>query len=293
MRRALAERGAAELGRRTPPPSRSLRVGRCRPSATRMIVAVDWSDAVLVAPGRARRCPASTCSSSTPATTSPRPSAPATRSTHVYDVTMRQRPAAADRRRAGRRVRRGPVRPRPRPVLRDAQGRAAASDALSAVRRVGHRHAPRGGADPRRHPGRRLGRQARAWSRSTRSPPGPTTTCDAYVAEHGVPGEPAASTTGYPSIGCAPCTAQPLPGEDPRAGRWAGHRQDRMRAAHVTHTRTPTAIDEPRDARCDDHLDALEAEAIHIFREVAGEFERPVMLFSGGKDSDRACCTWR
>jgi sulfate adenylyltransferase subunit 2 len=33
------------------------------------------------------------------------------------------------------------------------------------------------------------------------------------------------------------------------------------------------------------HLDVLESEAIHIFREVAGEFDRPVILFSGGKDS--------
>ncbi|MGI8662045.1 MAG: sulfate adenylyltransferase subunit CysD [Acidimicrobiales bacterium] len=33
------------------------------------------------------------------------------------------------------------------------------------------------------------------------------------------------------------------------------------------------------------HLRALESEAIHIIREVAAEFERPVMLFSGGKDS--------
>jgi sulfate adenylyltransferase subunit 2 len=32
-------------------------------------------------------------------------------------------------------------------------------------------------------------------------------------------------------------------------------------------------------------LDLLEAEAIHIMREVAAEFERPVLLFSGGKDS--------
>ena len=32
-------------------------------------------------------------------------------------------------------------------------------------------------------------------------------------------------------------------------------------------------------------LDALESEGIHIMREVAGEFERPVLLFSGGKDS--------
>ena len=34
-----------------------------------------------------------------------------------------------------------------------------------------------------------------------------------------------------------------------------------------------------------DHLDILEAEAIYIFREVAGQFKNPVLLFSGGKDS--------
>jgi sulfate adenylyltransferase subunit 2 len=33
------------------------------------------------------------------------------------------------------------------------------------------------------------------------------------------------------------------------------------------------------------HLDALEAESVFIMREVAAEFERPVLLFSGGKDS--------
>ncbi|MFF0076055.1 phosphoadenosine phosphosulfate reductase family protein, partial [Streptomyces sp. NPDC005494] len=41
---------------------------------------------------------------------------------------------------------------------------------------------------------------------------------------------------------------------------------------------TPTAL-------VRSHLDSLESEAVHIFREVAGEFERPVILFSGGKDS--------
>jgi sulfate adenylyltransferase subunit 2 len=34
-----------------------------------------------------------------------------------------------------------------------------------------------------------------------------------------------------------------------------------------------------------DHLDTLESESIHIFREVVAEFERPVLMFSGGKDS--------
>ena len=33
------------------------------------------------------------------------------------------------------------------------------------------------------------------------------------------------------------------------------------------------------------HLEALEAESIHILREVAAEFENPVMLYSVGKDS--------
>ncbi len=33
------------------------------------------------------------------------------------------------------------------------------------------------------------------------------------------------------------------------------------------------------------HLQALENEAIHVLREVAAQFERPVLLFSGGKDS--------
>ncbi len=34
-----------------------------------------------------------------------------------------------------------------------------------------------------------------------------------------------------------------------------------------------------------DHLDILESEAIYILREVAGQFEKPALLFSGGKDS--------
>jgi phosphoadenosine phosphosulfate reductase len=43
----------------------------------------------------------------------------------------------------------------------------------------------------------------------------------AYIAEHGVLENPLVSD-GYLSIGCAPCTVKPLPGADPRSGRWAG-----------------------------------------------------------------------
>ncbi|GAA2698005.1 MULTISPECIES: phosphoadenylyl-sulfate reductase [Actinosynnema] len=42
-----------------------------------------------------------------------------------------------------------------------------------------------------------------------------------YLAEHGILENPLVQA-GYPSIGCAPCTAKPLPGADPRSGRWAG-----------------------------------------------------------------------
>ncbi|MDT0276806.1 phosphoadenylyl-sulfate reductase [Blastococcus goldschmidtiae] len=44
---------------------------------------------------------------------------------------------------------------------------------------------------------------------------------DAYITEHQVPVNPLFEL-GYGSIGCAPCTRPVAPGEDPRAGRWAG-----------------------------------------------------------------------
>jgi phosphoadenosine phosphosulfate reductase len=44
---------------------------------------------------------------------------------------------------------------------------------------------------------------------------------DAYITEHGILVNPLVGE-GYPSIGCAPCTAKPAPGADPRSGRWAG-----------------------------------------------------------------------
>jgi sulfate adenylyltransferase subunit 2 len=113
---------------------------------------------------------------------------------------------------------------------------------------------------------------------------------------------------GYESIGCAPCTR---PGAG-REGRWAGtektecglHEPLAVASAAVaepaqpaTHA-APEATGAERASRAAvngralpasrpqlSHLRALESEAIHVMREVAAEFERPVMLFSGGKDS--------
>ena len=45
------------------------------------------------------------------------------------------------------------------------------------------------------------------------------------------------------------------------------------------------AADAVAPAQALSHLDRLESEAIHILREVAAEFDRPALLFSGGKDS--------
>ncbi|MBT1193973.1 phosphoadenylyl-sulfate reductase [Rhodococcoides kroppenstedtii] len=42
-----------------------------------------------------------------------------------------------------------------------------------------------------------------------------------YIDRHGILVNPLVAE-GYPSIGCAPCTAKPAPGADPRSGRWAG-----------------------------------------------------------------------
>lgn len=44
---------------------------------------------------------------------------------------------------------------------------------------------------------------------------------EAYQTTHDLPRHPLVAQ-GYPSIGCAPCTRAVAPGEDPRAGRWAG-----------------------------------------------------------------------
>ncbi|KIN66366.1 Phosphoadenosine phosphosulfate reductase [Sulfitobacter noctilucicola] len=46
-----------------------------------------------------------------------------------------------------------------------------------------------------------------------------------YIEENNLPRHPLVAR-GYPSIGCAPCTSQVAPGEDPRAGRWRDQPKD-------------------------------------------------------------------
>ena len=101
-----------------------------------------------------------------------------------------------------------------------------------------------------------------------------------YIAANGILENPLVSE-GYLSIGCAPCTAKPLAGRRPAQRPLGRPGQDRMWVARMTATiDAPDRTPAPLDA-----LGRLESEAIHIMREVAGEFDRPVILFSGGKDS--------
>ncbi|MBK8461679.1 MAG: sulfate adenylyltransferase subunit CysD [Nigerium sp.] len=105
-----------------------------------------------------------------------------------------------------------------------------------------------------------------------------------YASRHGVPVNMLLSD-GYPSIGCAPCTRPVAPGEDPRAGRWAGLAKSEC-GLHVTDTHPEEdAVTTTTTTRTLSHLRELEAEGIHIIREAVSELERPVLLFSGGKDS--------
>ncbi|MBK8445392.1 MAG: sulfate adenylyltransferase subunit CysD [Micropruina sp.] len=141
-----------------------------------------------------------------------------------------------------------------------------------------------------------------------------------YAVTHQVPVNPLL-TQGYPSIGCAPCTRAVAPGEDPRAGRWAGLAKTEC-GLHNSSDQTITPVEttfvsalqnvslspsEPVVERAEtplaevstsstseggsargrrlSQLKELESEAIHIIREAVSELERPVLLFSGGKDS--------
>ena len=273
--RAVAARGAAELG---PDASAEQVLAWARETfGHRMIVASNMQDAVLVdlaakavdAPGSRRAC------SSRPATTSPRPSARATRSarsTTSRSSTPCPSTPSPSRTRCWARTCSPATRTGAASCARSCrcERTLAGYDAwVTGVRRV---EAPTRANTPlvtwdEKHGLVKINPIA-AWSDEQ---------MQAYIDEHHVLVNPLVDE-GYPSIGCRTCTIKPLPGADPRSGRWAGRAKTECGLHGMT-----TAVH--MSAPVLDALDALESESIHIFREVAGEFDRPVILFSGGKDS--------
>ena len=110
------------------------------------------------------------------------------------------------------------------------------------------------------------------WSLGSSKPTSPTTTFPS-IALH---------AQGFPSIGCQPCTRAIRPGEDIRAGRWWWENEDGKECG--LHNR-PQAKGRCGMTARHSHLDLLEAESIHIFREAAAQFRKPVLMYSIGKDS--------
>ena len=118
--------------------------------------------------------------------------------------------------------------------------------------------------------------------------------CWAYIRERGLPVQRVAR----PRLLVHRRHALDAPGRRPR-GPLGRQRPDRVRAARFPlrsrRSRHLRSLGRLRRAYAAglmqqelvhlSHLDELEAEAVHIMRELAAELERPVLLFSGGKDS--------
>ncbi|MEN2744082.1 sulfate adenylyltransferase subunit CysD [Sinomonas halotolerans] len=94
------------------------------------------------------------------------------------------------------------------------------------------------------------------------------------------------TSAGFDTVAVASASAgdaAPAPARDGIAASGNASRSDRPDATPGAASPAPAhAVDSPGSLAL---LDALEAESIHIIREVVSEFERPAMLFSGGKDS--------
>ena len=167
----------------------------------------------------ARSRPASTWSSSTPATTSSRPSAPATPSRPPCRSTCsRSRPCSRSPSRTRRTAR---TSTRPTPTCAASCARSSRSptrldnyDAWATGLRRAETHnrviAPVIGWDAKKQKVK-VSPLAR-WSDEQ---------VERYIADNGVLVNPLVYD-GYPSIGCWPCTRRVAPGDDPRSGRWAG-----------------------------------------------------------------------
>src|SRR5699024_8767470 len=182
------------------------------------------------------------------------------------------------------RVQQRPLRPRSRSVLRPAQGRPL-EVVVGRLRILVHRSPPGRGTDADQHSAEHLRLEERSGLGQPlvrlvlrRSP----RLCPRLRAA----GQPTA-VAGLP-LDRMPALHPPRGrGRGPPRRTLGGNEQNRMRTAHMSidNTRIDNAHIDGRPRTGLSTLDVLESEAIHIIREVAAEFDNPVLLFSGGKDS--------
>ena len=104
----------------------------------------------------------------------------------------------------------------------------------------------------------------------------------------GAPTPSAARTCAAPSSACSTSSASSIRSRASRAASSPPRSTDAPYSHNLRHDISVLTAEPPAillAVSAPDHLHALESEAIHIMREVAAELERPVLLFSGGKDS--------
>ena len=180
-------------------------------------------------------------------------------------------------------------------LLRDPQGRAAQARARRQAR-LDHRPAPRAGVQPRRSCPSASSTRRTAWRNSTRS----RSWTEGEVWDYIRVARRAVQPALRPGLSLDRLRALHAPGAARTktcardAGGGSSADSERVRAARHAR-RTPGARQGARmsavlrEARVSlparSHLDWLESEAIYILREVAGQCQNPVLLFSGGKDS--------
>lgn len=109
--------------------------------------------------------------------------------------------------------------------------------------------------------------------------------CWAYIHHHDLPYNPL-HDQGYPSIGCQPCTRAVRPGEDLRAGRWAGHAHKTERGLHWENGRVTRAATAAQAAPVGPA--AYTQHPGHVRARASGYRSRSGRVFSGADPGRRA-----
>jgi sulfate adenylyltransferase subunit 2 len=116
-----------------------------------------------------------------------------------------------------------------------------------------------------------------------------------YIKEHNIPYN-SLHDKGFFNIGCAPCSSYSKPDEDIQSSMWWWEienereaKKSEQKQEYIQSVRNESKFSDgflnKEPIKILEHLDRLESESVYILREVASQFNNPILLFSGGKDS--------